>query len=328
MDENKFKALDMTGALGNSRREKVRKHAKCVKMPNPEGLEKTELYSTYEDFILSRQAMMVSATTIKFYNITAGRFVRWMVQQGKTKNSEITARDVRAYLNEFAERGTKESYVNGHARAIRTLIKFMAEEKYIPEVIKFKMPPTGEKLKLPYLTAEQVNKVLNACETPREKALILLMVDSGLRRAEIIAANWNDLDLKTGMLFVAKGKGGKSRSVVIGAKTRRVLINYKRTLDNIVDAPLFQTLQGDRFTNNGFRSIILRISKRAGVDFSPHALRRTFATLSLKAGMNPLHLQGLLGHTTLEMTRRYTQMVDDDLVEAHQKHGPVDNFIK
>jgi integrase len=54
------------------------------------------------------------------------------------------------------------------------------------------------------------------------------------------------------------------------------------------------------------------ISKRAGVHISPHPLRRTFATLSLRAGMRPMHLQGLLGHTTLEMTRRYTQMVDDD----------------
>jgi len=44
--------------------------------------------------------------------------------------------------------------------------------------------------------------------------------------------------------------------------------------------------------------------------------------------MNPLHLQGLLGHSTLEMTRRYVQMVDDDLVEAHHDHGPVDKMLK
>ncbi|MCK5635711.1 MAG: tyrosine-type recombinase/integrase, partial [Anaerolineales bacterium] len=60
---------------------------------------------------------------------------------------------------------------------------------------------------------------------------------------------------------------------------------------------------------------------------TPHALRRTFATLSLKAGMNLIHLQGLLGHSTLEMTRRYLQVLDEDLVDAHRSHGPIDTFL-
>jgi site-specific recombinase XerD len=71
-----------------------------------------------------------------------------------------------------------------------------------------------------------------------------------------------------------------------------------------------------------------RISARCGVHIAPHDLRRTFATLALRAGMNPLHLQGLLGHSTLEMTRRYVQMVDDDLVEAQRQHGPMDHALK
>ena len=50
--------------------------------------------------------------------------------------------------------------------------------------------------------------------------------------------------------------------------------------------------------------------------------------MSLRAGMNLLHLQGLLGHSTIEMTRRYVQMVDDDLLEAHKTHGPIDNFLR
>jgi len=50
--------------------------------------------------------------------------------------------------------------------------------------------------------------------------------------------------------------------------------------------------------------------------------------MSLKAGMNPLHLQGLLGHSSMEMTKRYVQMVDDDLLTAHKEHGPIDNLLK
>ena len=64
-----------------------------------------------------------------------------------------------------------------------------------------------------------------------------------------------------------------------------------------------------------------------GVQVSPMPCWRTFATMSLRAGMNLLHLQGLLGHSTIEMTRRYVQMLDDDLVEAHRAHGPIDTFL-
>ena len=93
------------------------------------------------------------------------------------------------------------------------------------------------------------------------------------------------------------------------------------------DNPVFQCGPGKRFTISGMRSWVLRIGKRAGIKLSPHALRRTFATLALKAGMNVFQLQGLLGHSSLEMTRRYVAMLDEDLVDAHKKHGPIDHFL-
>jgi site-specific recombinase XerD len=154
------------------------------------------------------------------------------------------------------------------------------------------------------------------------------MVDSGVRKAELVDLNWADVDLRTGVVLIKRGKGGKSRNVVIGAMTRRALVAYGRTSGISSNAPLFAIQDGGRLTTSGLRSMMERISKRCGIHVSPHALRRTFATLSLRAGMNPLHLQGLLGHTTLEMTRRYTQIVDDDLVAAYKEHGPIDNFLK
>jgi site-specific recombinase XerD len=94
------------------------------------------------------------------------------------------------------------------------------------------------------------------------------------------------------------------------------------------DGPLFVTRDGLRFLPMGLRAIFQRLQKKTGVKVTPHSLRRTFATMSLRAGMNPIHLQGLLGHSTLDMTRRYIQMVDDDLVQAHKEHGPVDTMMR
>lgn len=72
----------------------------------------------------------------------------------------------------------------------------------------------------------------------------------------------------------------------------------------------------------------MRISERANILISAHALRRTFATLSLRAGMNVVQVQGLLGHTSLEMTRHYIELLDEDLVKAHKEHGPIDYVLK
>ena len=284
------------------------------------------LNDAFTDFILSRQAMLCSPRTMNWYAFTLGKVIGWLMENGVTTPDEIQARHVRAYLAEMAVREMSDSYINNHARAIRTLLKFFHTEKYIQEPVAFQMPTIAEK-RLPVLSSEEVKKLVGACRQPRDKALILLMVDTGLRRAEVCALNWCDVDISSGLVRVVRGKGGKARSVVVGVTTRRALLKYRRQVNPEAEHPLFQAQNGNRLTGYGLRSLLLRLGERAGVHVSPHALRRTFATMSLRAGMNLLHLQGLLGHSTIEMTRRYVQMLDDDLLEAHRVHGPIDNFL-
>jgi len=285
-----------------------------------------ELQDAYTDFILSRQAMLCSPKTIRFYHFTAGRFVKYLEENGVTKPEELTSRYIRAYLGSLAKQNLSDSYINGHARAIKTLTRFWKEEDYILEVPKFHMPTISKK-RLPVLSANQVKKAISFCTTNRDKAIILTLVDTGLRRAEICALTWGDIDILTGIIRIAKGKGGKARSVVAGVKTRRALLAYRREIEHEDEKPAFQTSTGKRLTHGGLRSSLLRIGKKAGIHITPHALRRTFATLSLRAGMNLIQLQAMLGHSSLEMTRKYIQMIDEDLIEAHKAHGPIDSFL-
>jgi len=152
------------------------------------------------------------------------------------------------------------------------------------------------------------------------------MVDSGLRRAEVIAVNWGDVDMQSGLVRVRRGKGKKDRSSVIGATTRRALLAYRRTVSNTDNMPLFQTREGNRFASDGFIQIFNRIKKHTGIHVSPHVLRRTFTILSLRAGMNALHLQNLGGWASLDMVQHYAQMVDEDLLAEHKAHSPIDNL--
>lgn len=283
------------------------------------------LHDAYTDFVLSRQAMRVSPSTIEFYKYTSGFFVTWLESQSVQSPADVTARLVRAYLAELIARELSDWTLNGHARAIRTMLKFWHAEKYMPDIVKFDMPKVAKK-RLPVLTADEVGTVLKSCSI-RDKAIILLMVDTGLRRSEVTALNWTDIDFTTGLALVKRGKGGKARSVVIGATTRRALLAYRRTLEKVTDtAPLIQAQAGTRFTGTGLLSLFRRIRKVTGIHITPHSLRRTFVILSLRSGMDVLHLQALLGHSTLDMVQHYAQMIDEDLLQAHNAYSPIDNL--
>jgi site-specific recombinase XerD len=291
--------------------------------PSNRHLLQNEIEDAYLDFMLSRQAMLCKESTLEFYKFTAGKFIEWV---DVPSPKDLTSRHVRAYLAMLAKRDLSDTTIHCHARATRTLVRFLYAENYIESPITFSMPVLSIK-KLPVLSADEVRQVLEACRSSRDRAIVLVMVDSGLRRNEVCNLVWGDIEIGSGLIRVENGKGGNSRSVVVGIATRRALLVYRREVPHDDNAPLFQTSQRQRLTPMGLRSLFVRLSKRTGIHTTPHALRRTFATLSLKAGMNLLHLQGLLGHSSLEMTQRYVHMLDDDLVDAHRSHGPIDTFL-
>jgi integrase len=166
------------------------------------------LTDAYTDFILSRQAMQCASTTLEFNKFTAGVFLNWVEQQSVTNPDQVDARLVRQYLAELAAKGKADRTLLVHARAIRTLLRFWYAEKYIPTPVTFAMPRMGKK-RLLCLSAEELNKVVASSKNPRDKALLLFMADSGLRRAEIIALNWSDIDVISGQVRVNCGKRRK-----------------------------------------------------------------------------------------------------------------------
>lgn len=250
-----------------------------------------KLRDGYLDFRLSREAMNCTPRTLQFYDHTAGKFLRLLERREITNPSEIRSQHIRAYLSELRAPGLKNTTLHGHARAVKTLTRFMHEEGYLPEAVKIEMPKLAQK-RLPFLDEDQLAQVLDKGSADlRDKALILLMADTGLRRSEVIALNWGDVDIKAGLVIVRRGKGGKARSVVVGVKTRRVLLSYRWSVPNDENDPFFPHQRGGgRLTPMGLRSFVLRIGERAGVRLSPHMLRLTFATLSVAAGMDALYL--------------------------------------
>jgi site-specific recombinase XerD len=281
-------------------------------------LSTSPIRQAFEDFLLSREAMRCTPATLEHYRYSAGAFITWLELRNVTHPEEVKPSHVREWLAGMPK--AKDTTLHAKARGVRTLLRFWLAEKYLTEAVTFAMPRL-EKKQLPYLSPEQFKKALKAAPTARDRALLLFFVDSGIRRAEMLALNWQDVNFQTGAVVIRLGKGNKARVTAIGAHTRRALISYRRSR-KVGDAdPLFQTDEGMRLTPMGLRSIFERLGKRAGFKIYPHMLRRTCAVQSLRGGMDVITLQKILGHADVSMTAHYCALLNDDVLAEHRAHG-------
>jgi site-specific recombinase XerD len=194
---------------------------------------------------------------------------------------------------------------------------------------KVKMPRLDKDIP-PAFTPDDVHKLLQTCKTARDSAIVLCLLDSGCRAAEFVALNVGDIDLKTGTVAIRQGKGRKDRTAFLGTKARKALVRYAMERGRPApNEPLWLSESTrERLTDFGLRQALERIARRAEVEnCHPHTFRRTFALWSLRAGMNIYALQAIMGHSDLTILRRYLALVEEDLQEAHRKHGAVDNML-
>lgn len=280
------------------------------------------------DFQTSREVKNCSPKTLTYYDDTAGRFADCLEAEGVTDPAAITSRLVRQYLASVKARGLKDSSQHAHARGIRAWLNFLHAEGYLPEPLMVDMPRVKQ-VRPPMVGPDDLDKILHrGCRSKRDKAAILFMVGTGLRRAEVCALNWGDVDLKAGVVRVRAGKGGKARSVMAGPKVRRALLAFRRSVSPDYGDPVFPSQKGGaRLTGSGLRNWLRRIGNRAGVKLTAHMLRRGFATASLSAGLDLITLQRLMGHSSLKMVEKYVRLVEADLKEAYKQHDPVDLLL-
>lgn len=168
----------------------------------------------------------------------------------------------------------------------------------------------------------------------RDRAIILALLDTGARASELCSMRVGDVDMQTGEIHIRHceaggAKGRKGRSVYIGKRTRRALWRYlvERDDGEIEDAPLFATQDGQQMNKDALRLLLVRLGERAGLEkCHPHMFRHTFAINYLRGGGDVLTLQALLGHSNLEMVRRYARIAKIDLQRQYGKASPVDTW--
>ena len=159
----------------------------------------------------------------------------------------------------------------------------------------------------------------------RDYALILFLLDTGVRVGECAIVRIEEVDWEEGQILV-HGKGQKQRHVGMSPTTSEALREYVSGFRGDAPGPLFLTREGHPFADeNAFRVGLRRIAVRAGVaNVHPHRFRRTFATWAIESGAHETDVMLLLGHTTLAMTHHYAQTyTSQQAVRAHGAMSPV-----
>jgi len=282
-------------------------------------------------FLTAKEAKRCTDVTLKHYRWTLERFTAWLIEHGITTADGITAHHIRTFLAELQRNDASSWTVHDFARVIKTFVRFLHTEEMIPTnpFARVEMPVLDDEI-LPAFDVADVQSLLEACKTDRNRAIVLVLLDTGVRVSELVHLNIGDVNTKTGAVMVRKGKGRKDRMTFLGARSRRVLFKYlTRRGTTQTDDPLFITeTTSQRLTVNGLQTMIHRLGERAGVEHChPHTFRRTFALWSLRVGMNIYALQKIMGHSDLTILRKYLALVQEDLQQAHRQHGAVDNML-
>jgi len=283
-------------------------------------------------YLQAKRAEGLAPKTLANYEWLLKRLIAWLTEREVTRTGQLTTAHLRAFIADMRLLHQKPATLHTYAKVIKTWTRFLtAEGIFTTDPSKRLAMPRLESRAADTYSAQETGQLLQACrDSLRDTALILLLLDTGLRAQELCDLNVGDANLKTGTIIVQAGKGRKFRYVFIGDKTavavRRYLLRRGKLPD---DAPLFVSLRdGQRLTPAGLLVICRRIGAAAKVPHChPHRFRHTFATWALAAGMDLDSVRRILGHATFAVTQRYLNQLPDTLAASHRAHSPVDNLL-
>jgi len=306
-----------------------------------------DLESLANGYILNCQCEAKSPQTIAIYQTVLRNFLWFCKQNGFPEQPfHILPDHIREFLwylssepnrwgnnSPAARKPASKTTVHDYHRSLRTFFNWLQREELITDnpFSNLKNPKTDKKV-IQSLSLPEIKKLFKVCsgKTPlnvRNKAIISILLDCGLRISELAGLTLDDVSMNTGTILVRNGKGGKQRTVRMGSQAQRALWRYLTIYRKGENNSLFLSRSGDPLDVVGMKILIRRLGEKAKVKVHPHKLRHTFAISFLRAGGDAFSLQYLLGHSTLQMTQRYLQSLNaDDAINAHKKFSPLDNL--
>lgn len=247
------------------------------------------------------------------------RLLRKFREQVGKNFREINSFDVRIWIAEMQKHVSARSCENYRAY-LSAFFRWMSVEDLTQTNIMEKIKPIRytEEVRHPFSEAE-IDAMRTGCETLRDRAMLEVLLSSGIRISELCALDKEDIDFNTNTLTVRHGKGGKQRTTYITDVCKVHLLKYLESRSDSNPA-VFVQRYGNRHTKNSAENDLHRIGSRSGVtDVHPHRCRRTFATNMYKRGMDIRTIQRLMGHSDINTTMVYVTATDQKIQSEYRR---------
>jgi integrase/recombinase XerD len=260
-------------------------------------------------------------STLRVRSTAIKLFLEFIGKEGKSRIEEITRKDIESFIEHEQDRGMSPASVHGRLGSVKAFLRFLMEEGTVREEVLSKRLAVKLPESLPRaIDPEDIKALLSVIDKTRNRAMVLTLLRTGMRIGELLALRIQDVDLREQRVLVHEiNKTGVGRVVYFSADAKAALIAWIKKKDPREDV-FFYGRAHESLTYSAVRAMFGRYLKKAGLlgkGYTLHSLRHTFASELLNAGMRLECLQPLLGHTSLEVTRRYARLTDKTREEEY-----------
>lgn len=258
-----------------------------------------------------------SKGTVKQYDYSLKRLFDFC---GNKKYNLISQRDILAWLASLKLSGNKPTTVKNQRSNISSFFTWMFNNGYIDTnpcvaVRPIKVPLEEKRA----FSSEELDTIRSACKNDYERAFIELLYASGMRIKEVAQLKLEDVDFNDLVIHIKNGKGAKDRTTYLNPVARKYVKAYLQSNKHHSEY-VFTTKLNDRYTEDGMRKTTQSLTKRCGFLIHPHRFRRTLASdLALK-GMPIQEIQKLLGHTSIETTKKYIDVKMNKVEASYRQY--------
>jgi integrase/recombinase XerD len=293
----------------------------------------------FERFMLIKKSEGLARRTIKEYYINFDYFMRYT---GKDlSEEEMTMEQFCGWISHMAEEmELAPATINIRVRTMRSFIRFCYEEKgWVTEPIHKRFKPVKAPIdNVESLTTDEIRKLIGSIDDEsytgfRTKVIVFVLLDTMVRVCELVDIKREKIDLKKGFiqLEAADTKTRVARVVPLSLKTIKLLEDYLQETAEFGNEYAFLTYEGERISEATVRDNLALYGKIAQIKnkrVSPHTFRHTAALFYILNGGDPFSLQRILGHSHMNMVRRYIQMTNTDVQIQHNTYSPVNYLYK
>ena len=287
--------------------------------------------SYVEQYLRHQYRRNCKANTLKQSATSLVQFLTFFAGKGNIVLEQLTREDLEAFVEDLQDRGMKPTTVNTRLRGVYAFLRYLILEY---KIVSWELMERKIRLKLPdrlprAIDAQHIEQLLSVIDNLRDRALILLLLRTGMRIGELLNCKVDDVDLaEQKILIYQSNKTSVGRAVYYSNDAQQALLAWLRTRD-----PLKQQLFYGRGANplcyEAARSMFNKYLQKSGLQYNGytlHCLRHTFATDLLNARMPLECLRVLLGHSNLEITRRYARLSDKTREEEY--FAAMDRILK